>query len=137
MILDRQFLVAYAVPQKNASCYVKRTHRQLVKIRAAQIRVGERDRQLVIVVPDCRTQEKRTGAVDVEHQAGHEARSVVIDALFVSCDGLDVAVVIEHSERVTMLQNANKSIRQARIGTHVVGAIAPPLAEQSALPLIR
>jgi len=137
MILDRNFLVAHPVPQKDASGYVERAQRQMVWILAAQIRVGERDRQLVIVIADGRTQEKRTGAVDVEHQTGDKSRSVVIEALLARCDGLDVAIAVENSKRVTMLEDAIKSIRQAWISNDGVGAIARPGAEESELPFTR
>jgi len=137
MVLDRYFLMAHAVPQKDASSYVERAQRQMVWILAAQIRVRKRDRQLVIVITDGRAQEKRTGAVDVEHQTGHESGSVVIDALLARCDGLDAAIAVENSKRVTMLEDANQSIRQAWIGNNGVGAIARSLAEQSALPFSR
>jgi hypothetical protein len=61
----------------------------------------------------------------------------MINALFSRCDRLDVAVVVEHSERVTMLEDANKSIRQVRIGTKGVSTLAPPFGEQLALLVTR
>jgi hypothetical protein len=46
-------------------------------------------------------------------------------------------MAIEHSECVSVLEDADTSVHLARIGSLVVGAIAPPLGEQPALPLTR
>ena len=55
----------------------------------------------------------------------------------VGCGGLDVAIMVEHSERVAMLEDANKSIRDVRIRKNVASVFGRPIEGQATLLLTR
>src|SRR5262249_20223687 len=92
---------------------------------AEQVWVGERDGQLVVLVPDGRAQEKRPVPFQLQQQAGEEARALVVQALLAEAAGLDVAVMVEDGARGPVLEHPGPLVRHAGGGQDVVSAAVP------------
>jgi hypothetical protein len=137
VILDFYFLVAHSVPQEYPSRYVKRSKQQMVQIPAAQIRIGERNRQLVIVVAHRRAEKKWRNTLDIQRQRRYEPCPVMVNAFFPRRRGSDVAIVIEYRKSIAVLEDTNAFIGQAGIGEDSVGVAIRRPPEQTWLLKIR
>ena len=126
VVLDPQPLVADTLPNELRSGQVQRAERQPRPAVAQQVRVGERDDELVVVSRDHRAQEQRPAAVELEQQAGEEARALVIQALLADPAGIDVAVAIEDSERVAVPEHAVCSSAGLKAARSCDGGRRPP-----------
>jgi hypothetical protein len=80
------------------------------------IRVRERNDKLIVVVAHCRSKEQRTQSIKIQHQAGKEASSVVVQAFLSGVNRANISVVVKHCESVTMFKRANTIGSSLRIG---------------------
>src|SRR5262249_54955165 len=87
---------------------------------ADPIGVREGNRELIILVTNRGSQEERGMAIQPEGQARQVPCPVVIQALFAQAAGLDLAEMVEHSERVAVFENTIPIIDDAGGSQNVV-----------------
>ena len=120
VVLNLDFLVKRTLPEELPYREMQSPQRKVDNTITAEIGIGQRDRQLVVVVPDSRAQEERPAAVQVKDQAGEKPRPVMVDALFAGVAGYNIAVLIKQGEGVAMLQHSYALISEARVRKDVV-----------------
>ena len=125
VVLDPQLLIAGPLPEKLLQRDVQRPERDPPLAVVEEVRVGEGDGELVVLVPDRRTQEKRSAPLQLQQQAGEVAGIFVVQSFLAEPAGLDVAVVVEHGKRVPMLEHPGALVRQAGSGQDVVRTAVP------------
>ena len=89
----------------------------------AKVRVRERDRELVVIVPNRGTQKERSGALQFQNQPGEKSCPVVVEACVPVLAGPDIAILIEQDEGVAVLQDSNGLIGQTRVGENAMSVL--------------
>src|SRR6267378_3651561 len=102
---------------------MQRAERKIHPAIPAKIGVGERNRELVVIIPDCGTQKERSGTLQLQHKAGKKSCPVVIEAFFSVLTRPDVTVLIEQRESVAVHQNSNGLVGQTRVGEDVASVL--------------
>src|SRR5262249_16083167 len=97
--------VARAMPEERSQGETHRPEWQLNPSLADPIRVRQRNRELVILVPIRGSQEERWLLIQFEGQAGQVPCPVMVQDLFALAAGLNLAEVVEQSERVAVFEN--------------------------------
>ena len=106
VVRDPHPLDAVAVPQCPGSEDVQRTARDDHAIALHDVRVGQIDSENRVVFADGGAQEQGTAPAEQQLESGQESRSRVIETLLALLERQDVAVQIEHAERVAVLEHA-------------------------------
>ena len=101
---------------------MERAERQSHLPIAQQVRIGERHRQLVVLIPNGRTEEERPAPFEIQDQAGEIARALVIQPFLPQSTRLDIAVVVEDRKGVAVLEHAGALVGQARGSQDVIQA---------------
>ncbi len=110
---------AGSLPEKPHPADVKRAAgKGGISIRTL-VRVRQIYREERVVLLHCRTQEQRPLPPDREFESGQEARPFMVEALGTGQHVVDIAVAIEHTERLALLQNLDAVVGHRRRGEDV------------------
>lgn len=112
-------LVVHALVQQLAPEEVQRPLTDAQRVALVEIGRGEVDDQQAVVLLERRVQQHRPLAVDAQFEVREIAGAVVVDAEVAGAVGMDVAVAIEHRERVAVLEHARAVARPRGRREHV------------------
>ena len=106
MVLDRQPLICRVAPEKNRAHDVQgvlRQHEMLVEI---HVGIGQIDRQQRVVVAQVGAEQQRLHPVEQQFEMREKTRVAVEQAVGAAGRRADIAVAVEHDERVVVLERA-------------------------------
>ena len=108
VVADRETLIGSVAQEENGANDVHRVFRQHQMVLEIGIRVCEVDGEQRAVVAHVRSQRQRLRAIEQEFQVREESRVAMKQAVRPAGRGADVAVAIEHDERIVVFQNVTR-----------------------------
>jgi hypothetical protein len=112
-VAHRQALVGAARPDELRPDEMDRVLRDVqAAARVEEVGISQIGGQERVVVLDDRAEQQGPAVIDQQLQAGQETHVLVIETLGAAFPRHDVAVVVEHAERVAVLQRARPALLQ-------------------------
>ncbi len=113
-------LVTRAVPQEARPKQVHNVARKHhIGLAERHVRIGEIRAEQLVVFLDARAEQQRPHAVQPQPESGHVTGAFVIQALLAGAKDADVAVQVEHRERVAVLKDCRALANARRSGQDV------------------
>src|SRR5262249_59953033 len=119
VILQVHAAITAALPQERADYHVERAERQTESVALHQVRIRQYDRKLPRPAGHARPEEDQLIVFELHFQLREKARPLVIKALLAEAAGLDAAMMIEHRERIALLQHKRPLVNQLPSGDDV------------------
>jgi hypothetical protein len=119
-VADVNALITHALPDQLGAVDVQRAARQNHAIVEIHVRVGEIRGHQQIVTPHSGAQQQRPAAHQRELQLRKESRALVVQPLFRTRSRVDVAEIVEQTERFVVLQDPRPLWNRDLNGRNVV-----------------
>jgi hypothetical protein len=116
VIADADHVDAEALAKDARAEQVDLAVREHQPVVAAHVDIGQVGDEHEVVIADRRAQKQRPASREQNLERREEPRSVIVEPVLAGFGGDDVAVLVEHRERVALLQDACGADRALRVG---------------------